>query len=94
MQSKQHYVYIISNHWDNVLYIGVTNNLERRIIEHKSKIRSSFSSRYNVYKLIYFEEYSYPLDAIKREKQIKRWRKDKKLFLIRLVNPLFKDLFL
>ena len=68
----QYYIYIITNKKEGVLYIGVTNNLERRIFEHKNKLVKGFSSKYNLDKLIYFEEYQFIEEAIKREKNMKK----------------------
>jgi len=74
------------------LYIGVTNNLERRVYEHKNNLIPGFTSKYSCHKLIYFENYSYIDSAIVREKQLKKWRREKKEFLIRTINPSWKDL--
>ena len=75
---NHYYVYIITN-WNNkVLYIGVTNNIARRIYEHKNKLIDGFSKKYNVYKLVYLEEMNDVEAAISREKQLKGWNKDKK----------------
>jgi len=68
----QYYIYIITNKKEGVLYIGVTNNLERRIFEHKNKLVKGFPSKYNLDKLIYFEEYQFIEEAIKREKNMKK----------------------
>lgn len=87
-----YYVYILTN-WNNkVLYIGVTNDLERRMYEHKSKIISGFTKRYNVNKLVYYEEYREIKDAIVREKQLKGWKRIKKEELISMQNPEWNDL--
>ena len=82
-----YYVYIITNKENKVLYTGVTNNLERRINEHKNKIIKGFTSKYNVNKLVYFEETKDINEAIAREKEIKGWRRSKKVALIESVNP-------
>ena len=82
-----YYVYIITNKENKVLYTGVTNNLERRIYEHKNKIIKGFTSKYNVNKLVYFEETKDVNEAIAREKEIKGWRRSKKVALIESVNP-------
>ncbi len=87
-----YYVYILTNQADRVLYIGVTNDLERRIYEHKSHLVEGFTRDYRVDKLIYFEETSDVHAAIAREKQLKGWRREKKEALIRSVNPLWRDL--
>ena len=84
---NHYYVYIITN-WNNkVLYIGVTNNIARRIYEHKNKLIDGFTKKYNVYKLVYLEEMNDVEAAISREKQLKGWNKDKKIMLIESINP-------
>jgi len=70
----QYFIYIITNKKEGVLYIGVTNNLERRIFEHKNKLVDGFSKKYNLDKLVYFEFFSNINDAIKREKNLKKWK--------------------
>lgn len=78
MKYPTFYVYILTN-WDNtVIYIGVTNNLERRLYEHKNKLVEGFTSKYNVNKLVYYEQTSDIRAAIAREKEIKKWRREKK----------------
>jgi len=84
---QKHFVYIMTNRNKNVLYIGVTNNLKRRIMEHESGLDKGFSKKYNCYLLIYFEEYKSINKAIKREKEIKGWRRTKKDDLIKSKNP-------
>ena len=74
-----------------MLYIGVTNDLQRRIFEHKHKLVKGFSKKYNIHRLVYYEETSDVLIAIEREKQLKRWRREKKIALIEKVNPKFED---
>ena len=93
MFNKQYYVYIMSNKTDSVIYIGVTNNLIRRVYEHKNHLIKGFTSRYNVEKLIYFEDYNDIELAITREKQLKSWKREKKLQLIYKHNPLLNDLY-
>ena len=85
-------VYIITNKHHTTLYIGVTNNIERRMFEHKNHLVEGFSDKYNLEKLVYVESTSNVKDAIEREKQIKRWSRKKKEFLINEVNPAWKDL--
>tara|TARA_B110000503_G_C7085273_1_gene386991 strand:+ start:850 stop:1125 length:276 start_codon:yes stop_codon:yes gene_type:complete len=85
-------VYVITNKKDGVLYIGVSNDLERRMFEHKNKLVEGFSSRYNLDKLIYFEVYQYVSDAIKREKSLKKWKREWEINLIVEENPDWKDL--
>ena len=89
---NQNAVYIMTNFHNSVLYIGVTNNLLRRVVEHKRKINKGFSSMYNLKKLVYFEITSSIEDAINREKQLKNWKRKWKMDLIRKSNPEFKDL--
>jgi len=85
------FVYMMGSQ-SGTLYVGVTNNLERRVWEHKHHIHDGFTKRYNVTKLLYIEEYSRMDDAIGREKEIKRWSRTKKLALIRPRNPRWNDL--
>jgi putative endonuclease len=75
-----------------VLYIGITSDLERRIYEHQHGVVEGFTKQYGVKRLLYYEQFSDPLTAIEREKQLKRWSRSKKLTLIRSLNPMFKDL--
>jgi putative endonuclease len=89
---KQYYVYIATNKRNTVLYTGVTNDLNRRMYEHRNKTIKDFTSKYNIVKLIYFQEFNSPEEAIIAEKKIKGWLRKKKIKLIRLTNPLFKDL--
>ena len=74
------------------MYLGVTNNLERRLYEHKNKLVKGFTEKYNVNKLIYFEETQDVTAAIAREKEIKKWRREKKNQLVNRMNPNWKDL--
>lgn len=87
----QFYVYVMSN-VSRTLYIGVTNNLERRVWEHKQKLHPGFTRRYNLTMLVYFELYSGPSDAIAREKELKGWPRSRKLELIEQENPDWLDL--
>ena len=87
-----YYVYILTNKNNTVLYTGITNNLERRIYEHKNKLIEWFTSKYNLIKLVYFEEYKDVNDAIRREKQLKRWKRKWKEKLIEKENPWWNDL--
>ena len=86
------YIYIMSSHNDSTLYIGVTNDIERRVQEHKSGDIPGFTQKYNCTKLVYFEEYSDICQAIEREKKLKKWRREKKDWLIRSLNPEMKDI--
>ncbi len=88
---KNYYVYILANR-TRVLYTNVTNNLERRISQHKNGITPGFTSQYNVTRLFYYETFSGIRDAIAREKQIKGWLRAKKIALIESVNPKWEDL--
>ena len=89
-----YYVYILSNANNRVIYTGVTNDLVRRVYEHKNHLdKSSFTSRYNVEKLVYYEETSSIRTAIEREKQIKSWSRAKKDKLIESKNPDWQDLY-
>ena len=87
----RYYVYIMSSK-SKVLYVGMTNNLARRIYEHKNKVNPGFTARYNVERLVYFEEVVDELAAVKREKQIKGWLREKKIKLIESINPGWTDL--
>lgn len=91
-EDKQYYVYILTNKPNNVLYIGVTNDLIRRIFEHKSKLVEGFTKKYNLRKLVYYEITNNIESAINREKQLKNWHRDWKMNLIDHFNPDWKDL--
>ena len=90
---KYYCVYMITNSTNSVLYTGVTGNLVARIYHHKNKTASSFSSKYNLNKLVYYEIYEDPNQAIIREKQIKAGNRKTKLELISKINPNWKDLY-
>jgi len=90
---NSYYIYILTNK-SNTLYIGVTNNLQKRLYEHKNKLVEGFTKKYNLDKLIYFETYQDINEAIKREKQIKGWIRKRKIELIKSKNPTFEDLSL
>jgi putative endonuclease len=92
VKMNEYFVYIVTNKSNKVLYIGVTNNLERRMFEHKNKMIDGFTKRYNLTKLVYFEETSDVRSAIEREKQLKNWHRDWKIKLITDFNPEWKDL--
>jgi len=89
---NQYFVYILTNKSNKVLYIGVTNNLERRMYEHKNKMIDGFTKRYNLTKLVYFEETSDVRSAIEKEKKLKNWHRNWKIKLINDFNPEWKDL--
>lgn len=84
----------MTNYQETTFYIGVTNNLLRRVLEHKNKEKEGFSSKYNLTKLVYFEVTNSSIDAIAREKQLKRWHRQWKINLIKEFNPNFDDLSL
>ena len=90
---KRYFVYILTNKRNGTLYIGVTNDIMRRTKEHKDHINSGFTKRYNVTRLVYFEMHSSILEAIKREKQMKKWKRQWKIELIENKNPEWKDLY-
>lgn len=90
--SHNYYVYIVSS-FSKVLYIGVTNNLIRRIEEHKNEITDGFTKKYKVNKLVYYEYFTDINFAIAREKEIKGWRRSKKINLIININPEWRDLY-
>jgi len=89
---KQYYVYILTNKSNKVLCIGVTNDLEHRMYEHKNKIIDGFTKKYNLTKLVYYEATTDVRSAIEREKQLKNWHREWKLNLIKEFNPEWKDL--
>ena len=88
---EQYYVYLMTNK-SRTLYTGITNNLERRVYEHKNKLIEGFTKKYNITKLVYYEISNDVEAAITREKQIKGWLRRKKIALIESVNPQWKDL--
>jgi putative endonuclease len=85
------FVYIVAS-LSRTIYIGVTNDLVRRVHEHKTKEVRGFTATYNIYRLVWFEEFATPSDAVAREKQLKNWTRDKKIQLIESVNPSWDDL--
>lgn len=90
---KQYYTYILTNKLNSVLYTGITDNLIKRVYQHKNKLVEGFTKKYNVNKLIYFEVFNDPLNAIKREKAIKNLLRRKKIELIKIQNAEFNDLY-
>ena len=88
---KTMYVYIATNN-SQTLYVGVTNDLERRMYEHRHKLIPGFTAHYNIGRLVYFEELDDPWSAIAREKVLKGWRRQRKIDLINSLNPEWKDL--
>ena len=91
LSGRTYWVYIATNK-SNTLYTGVTNNLSRRMYEHRHKIINGFTAKYNINKLIYFQEFNTPEEAIAAEKKIKGWTRKKKIQLIKSINPTFRDL--
>ena len=87
-----YYTYILTNWNDKVMYIGMTNNLERRLYEHRHHPADGFTSQYNVNKLVYYESTTDVNAAIAREKQLKGWRREKKNALVETTNPTWQDL--
>ena len=92
MNQKHYYVYIATNKRNTVLYTGITNDLNRRMYEYKNKLIKGFTSKYNIEKLIYFQEFNTAIEAITAEKKIKGWTRKKKMELIKSGNFEFKDL--
>lgn len=90
---KKYFVYILTTKFNKIFYTGVTNNLTRRIYEHKNKLVAEFTSKYNISKLVYYEEYNDVRIAIERERQIKDFRVGKKRAIIANTNPLLRDLY-
>jgi putative endonuclease len=90
---KQYYVYIMTNKNNTVLYTGVTNDLQRRVYEHKNNIGSKFASKYNITKLLYYEIFEDPENAIIKEKKIKAGSRQKKIDLINSINESWDDLY-
>jgi putative endonuclease len=93
MKTHNYYIYIMTNKNNTVLYTGVTNDLRRRIYEHKNKLRKGFTKKFNIDKLVYFEHFPDIQLAIRREKQIKGGSRAKKIELIESDNPEWKDLY-
>mgnify|MGYP006284525181 CR=1 FL=1 len=90
---RNYYVYLLASNQNGTLYIGVTNDLIRRVYEHKNKMVEGFSKKYSVDKLVWFERYNSIEDAIKREKQLKNWRRSWKVALIERDNSEWNDLY-
>ena len=88
---RSYFVYLMSNE-SRMLYVGVTNDIHKRVFQHKSKLIPGFTQKYNLYKLVYFEEFDDIRAAIARERQIKGWLRSKKVALITSINPQWKDL--
>ncbi|MGL9620266.1 GIY-YIG nuclease family protein [Bradyrhizobium sp. U531] len=93
MGGRHYYVYILASKIGGTLYIGVTNDLIRRVAQHKSKVIESFTEKYDVARLVYFEQFDDPENAIKREKRLKKWNRAWKVRLIEQHNPNWDDLY-
>ena len=89
---KTYYVYILSSKRNGTLYIGVTNDLERRLYEHRNNLIEGFTNKYNVHHLVYYDDVNDIQSALQREKQLKRWTRKWKIELIEKVNPELRDL--
>lgn len=90
---KYYYVYILASQRNGTLYIGVTSNLIKRVWEHRNKLADGFTKKYGITKLVYYEQYNDPENAIKREKRLKKYTRKWKLNLIEKINPDWKDLY-
>ena len=88
---RRYYVYILASRSRN-LYTGVTNNLRRRVLEHKQGLLAGFTKKYRIHRLVYFESFNDVHEAIAREKQVKAWRREKRVALIKSANPAWDDL--
>ncbi|MFB3921166.1 MAG: GIY-YIG nuclease family protein [Terriglobia bacterium] len=91
--ARQYYVYILASKRNGTLYIGMTNNLARRVWQHRQGLVEGFTKKYAVHQLVYSEIFQRPQDAIQREKRLKKWNRAWKLRLIESVNPEWKDLY-
>lgn len=92
LKAYMYYIYIMTNKLNTSLYIGVTNNIERRVSEHKAGKMKGFTQKYKLTKIVYIEEYKNINEAVAREKQLKNWHREWKMNLIRKLNPTLKDL--
>lgn len=92
-KNSQYFVYLLSNYKRNVIYVGITNNLKRRVWEHKQELVEGFTKSYKVHDLLYYEIFDNPESAIEREKQLKNWSRRKKNVLIAKMNSTLKDLY-
>ncbi len=93
LMEKHYYVYMLTNQYNTVLYTGITNDLMRRIYEHREKLIGGFTKRYNITKLVYYELYEDAANAILREKQIKSGSRERKIKLIEIENSEWRDLY-
>ncbi len=90
---KDYYIYILANKKNGTLYLGVTNNLVKRVYEHKQNFVEGFTKRYNIHRLVYYEQTNDSYVAIQREKRMKKWKREWKIELIERFNPGWKDLY-
>ena len=90
---KQYFVYILASKRNGTLYLGITNNLLKRVHEHKNNLIEGFTKRYSVHDLVYYEVYNDIYDAIAREKRVKKWKRRWKIELIETFNPEWEDLY-
>ncbi len=90
---KQYFIYILASKKNGTIYIGVTNNLAKRVYEHKNNLIKGFTQKYNVHHLVYYEVFDDVYEAITREKRLKKWKRQWKIELIRKFNPEWKDLY-
>ncbi|MGC2779481.1 MAG: GIY-YIG nuclease family protein [Bradyrhizobium sp.] len=88
-----YYVYILASRKDGAIYVGVTNDLVRRVFEHRQKAVPGFTSKYNITRLVWFEAYDDPVSAITREKELKKWKRAWKVALVETDNPEWNDLY-
>ena len=94
MAMKKYYIYILASKHNGTLYIGVANDLMRRVYEHKNDLIDGFTKKYGVHRLVYYEQYDEVVNAIQREKRLKKWNRQWKIELIEKENPEWKDLYL
>ncbi len=90
---KQYYVYILASERNGTLYTGITNNITRRIYEHKNDLNQGFTRKYKIHRLVYYEIFNDSYNAIAREKAIKKWKREWKLKLINEFNPNWRDMY-
>ncbi len=88
-----YYVYVLASRKDGAIYIGMTNDIVRRVYEHRTKAVPGFASKYNITRLVWFEIYEDPISAISREKELKKWKRAWKIQLIEAKNPQWNDLY-
>jgi putative endonuclease len=93
LMQNQYYVYILASKKNGTLYIGVTNDLKRRVGEHKANLLEGFTKKYSVHDLVYFESYNDIMDALIREKRLKKWNREWKIKLIKELNSEWRDLY-